>query len=120
MLQQYVNASWQSLSLMTTAYHPVRNDMVERFHSQLKVACKVDNDWVYHILLILLAFRATIKEDLDATPDQLVCGETLKLPGEFFHPVNATIDTDFVQNLHFRKKLLLGLSRKSVGITIEF
>ena len=73
--------------IRTSAYHPQGNGLVERFHRTLKTALKCQapaNDWVCHLPLVLLGLRATLKEDLDASPAELVYGQPLKLPGDFF------------------------------------
>lgn len=72
----------------TTAYHPACNGMIERFHRQLKsaIVCHANADWVESLPLVLLGIRSAFKDDLKATPAELVYGETLRLPGEFIHP----------------------------------
>jgi hypothetical protein len=105
----------------TTAYHPACNGLVERFHRQLKAAiiCH-SNSWTESLPLVLLGIRSAFKEDLQTSSAELVFGEPLRLPGEFFSPSSkGTTDvTDFsarlrsiVQNLqpvptswHGRKK----------------
>lgn len=84
----------------TTAYHPQCNGLVERFHRQLKAAimCHADSNWVESLPFVLLGIRSSFKEDLQASSAELVYGEPLRLPGEFFgHKVdNCTTDfTDF-------------------------
>ncbi|CAB3380153.1 Hypothetical predicted protein [Cloeon dipterum] len=67
----------------TTAYHPQCNGMVERMHRTLKAAimCKQkDETWLDSLPLILLGLRCLYKEDIKATPAELVYGETLRLP----------------------------------------
>ena len=68
----------------TTAYHPASNGLVERFHRQLKAASRANGDsyWVEALPLILLGIRATVKEDLQCGPTELVFGAPLRLPGE--------------------------------------
>lgn len=88
----------------TTAYHPACNGLVERLHRQLKAAivCHANNNWVETLPLVLLGIRTAFKEDLQASSAELVYGETLRLPGEFFHPESeGTIDlNDFKSRLH--------------------
>lgn len=69
--------------------------MVERFHRQLKAAiiCHQTTDWVSILPIVLLGIRAAYKEDVNATATELVYGETIRLPGEFFHP-SETEDTN--------------------------
>ena len=70
----------------TTAYHPCANGMIERLHRTIKtsIKCSESQSWVDKLPTILLSHRATIKEDISATPAEMVYGGTLRLPGEFF------------------------------------
>lgn len=72
----------------TTSYHPQANGLIERQHRTLKAAltCHLQNNrsWVDALPLVLLGLRSGIKDDLGASPAQLVYGEGLRLPGEFF------------------------------------
>ncbi|XP_055918363.1 uncharacterized protein LOC129950446 [Eupeodes corollae] len=76
--------------------------MIERMHRTLKTAikCHTDSNWTEILPIVLLGLRTTFKEDLKATPAEMVYGETLALPGEFFNnPTDEYIESDFVQNL---------------------
>ncbi|KAL0893731.1 hypothetical protein ABMA27_013877 [Loxostege sticticalis] len=81
---------------MTTAYHPQCNGLVERFHRQLKTAitCHSDVNWTETLPLVLLGIRNAFKEDLQATPSELLYGETLRMPGEFFGDKSDCHTTD--------------------------
>ncbi|XP_055918953.1 uncharacterized protein LOC129950995 [Eupeodes corollae] len=87
---------------MTTSYHPQANGIVERFHRTLKAAinCNDSNRWVQRLPLILLGLRATLKEDLKATPAELVYGTSLRLPADLLAPtiVNQS-QCEFVKDL---------------------
>lgn len=83
----------------TTAYHAQANGIIERFHRSLKAALKtkLSVDWVDELPLILLGARSVIKDDLKASPAELVFGQTLALPGQFFdEAASRTIDADLV------------------------
>ena len=92
--QQFESALWTQLMQLlgtqrihTTAYHPIANGLVERFHRQLKGALKCLSDtthWTKALPLILLGIRTAVKQDCKCTPAELVYGTTLRLPGEFF------------------------------------
>jgi transposase InsO family protein len=75
----------------TTAYHPASNGLVERFHRQLKAAivCHADSRWTESLPWVLLGVRTAFKDDLQSSSAELVYGEPLRLPGEFFEPVEA-------------------------------
>ena len=71
--------------IRTTAYHPIANGLVERFHRQLKAAIKASNDpndWAESLPLILLGIRTALKSDLNCCVAEMVFGTTLTLPGE--------------------------------------
>lgn len=89
--------------LKTTAYHPAANGLIERFHRSLKSAikCYGSENWVEILPLILLGFRVTYKEDINATPSQLVYGSSLRLPGEFLtvNKEKETCQNEFVNKL---------------------
>lgn len=94
----------------TTAYHPACNGLVERFHRQLKSAimCHADCNWVDKLPFILLGIRSSFKPDLQSSSAELVYGEPLRLPGEFFNASSLdSIDiSDFVGRLrNFSAKL---------------
>ena len=97
---QFESRLWNTLmSLLgsrrarTTAYHPQTNGMVERFHRQLKAALKTQpqpDSWMDALPLVLLGIRTALKEDISSTAAEMVYGTTLRLPGEFFTPSQAT------------------------------
>lgn len=90
----------------TTAYHPQANGMIERFHRQLKAAimCHRSTDWAGKLPIILMGFRSTYKEDIKATPAEMVYSTTLRLPGQFFHDDKSTkSEAEFIKE--FRRTL---------------
>lgn len=94
---------------LTTAFHPQANSFVERLHRQLKVAirCHQSDQRTRVFSSVLLGIRASWKEDLQTSFAELVYGQPLRLPGEFFaNSTNHTLDTaDFVKDLrqHLRQ-----------------
>lgn len=80
----------------TTAYHPACNGLVERFHRQLKAAivCHANDRWTESLPWVLLGIRTAFKEDLQTSSAELVYGESLRLPGEFFEPTACSGTTD--------------------------
>ncbi|XP_014204705.1 uncharacterized protein LOC106636722 [Copidosoma floridanum] len=77
--------------------------MVERVHRTLKAGlmCNEDIPWPDALPLVLLGLRTSFKEDLQASPAEMLYGTTLRVPGEFFtttsHP-NAD-PPSFIQGL---------------------
>ena len=75
--------------IRTTAYHPIANGMIERFHRQLKAALNAHphpEHWVTSLPMVLLGIRSALKDDLHCTAAELVYGTSLRLPGDFFSP----------------------------------
>lgn len=79
-----------SHKLRTTAYHPSSNGMVERFHRQLKgaIRCHATERWVEVLPSILLGIRSSLRPDLGTSSAELVYGQPLRLPGQFFRSSN--------------------------------
>lgn len=89
--------------IRTTAYHPQSNGMVERFHRTLKSAlmCKNTNRWCDELPLVLLGLRTAFREDLKCSSAELLYGQPLRVPGEFFDPPVGSVDrSEFVKTLH--------------------
>lgn len=115
--RQFESALFKQLSQMvgfthktTTAYHPACNGIVERFHRQLKAAitCHSSSTWVESLPLVLLGVRNAFKEDLKTSSAEIVYGQPLRMPGDFFSPDTDAIPdmTDYLSRLRsFSKNL---------------
>lgn len=71
----------------TTPYHPQANGLIERWHRTLKAALMCHSaaaPWPELLPTVLLGLRNCFKEDLKASPAQLLYGTELRVPGEFF------------------------------------
>ena len=95
----------------TTAYHPAANGMVERLHRHLKAAlmCHSSTNWVEALPLVLLGIRATVKDDIKASPAELLYGEPIRLPGELLAAPSYDTNEDptsFVNRLRNQMALL--------------
>lgn len=92
--------------IRSSPYHPQSNGIIERFHRQLKTSLKARTDsenWVQNLPLILLSLRCTVKEELGTSPAELVYGQTLKLPADFFNPTGQVPENvEFVKSLRSR------------------
>ena len=96
--RQFESSLWKQFTqllgtkrLRTTAYHPISNGLIERFHRHLKSALKAQpqpEHWIDSLPLVLLGIRTAVKDDLHCTTAELVYGTSLRLPGEFFTPSN--------------------------------
>lgn len=82
----------------TTAYHPQANGCIERWHRTLKasIMCHGNPSWTKSIPIILLGLRTTLRDDCKATPAELLYGENIKLPCDFFESSNAEAQSEFV------------------------
>lgn len=63
--------------------------MIERWHRTLKtsLAAKLNTaNWAHELPTVLLGLRAAFKEDIGASGSaaELLCGQTLRLPREFY------------------------------------
>jgi transposase InsO family protein len=89
---QFASATWASFCsklgtrhVMTTAYHPQANGLVERTHRQLKDALRAREagaDWPTHLPWVLLGLRTAPKEISGFSSAEAVFGQPLVLPGE--------------------------------------
>ena len=87
---------WASMSELlgtllnpTTANHSQSNGLIERLCKTLKASLKawlISPNWVDELPWVLLGLRTTPKEDLNASPADLVYGSTLRVTG--FYPWN--------------------------------
>lgn len=113
--RQFESEFFKQLSAMlgvvrisTSSYHPQGNGMVERFHRTLKCALKAKPnpaDWYDNMPLIMLGLRVSLKDAIGASPAELVYGQTLKLPGDFFaQPDMSVPEGDLVGILRERMK----------------
>jgi hypothetical protein len=92
---QFTSALWSSTCtslgikhVLTTAYHPQSNGMVERVHRQLEGALHArgaDPAWHSHLPWLLLGPHAAPKEDSAVFSAELVTGTPLVLPGQLLH-----------------------------------
>ena len=90
---QFTSELWRAMTNLlgielhpTTAYHPQANGLIERLHRTLKASLKArltSPHWINELPWVLLGLRTAPKEDLDASPAELVYGSTLTVPGDF-------------------------------------
>ncbi|XP_058800315.1 uncharacterized protein LOC131669457 [Phymastichus coffea] len=76
--------------------------MVERFHRTLKAAlmCHAQTSWPESLPLVILGLRNCYKEDLQASPAEMVYGTSLHILGEFFVITSFPMDSaSFVARL---------------------
>ena len=72
--------------ICTTPYDPQSNGMVERLHRTFKAALMFSpqTPWVDLLPTVLFGLRTTFKDDLQASPAEMLFGVPLRVPGEFF------------------------------------
>lgn len=93
----------------TTAYHPQSNGRIERLHRTLKTALKSQSSakWSDTLPTVLLGLRAAIQEVSNSTIAQMVYGQSIRLPGEFFCESKFQLPTEtFVSKLQKHMELL--------------
>ena len=97
---QFISGLWTSLSQLlgtqlvkTTAYHPQSNGFIERLHRTLKASLKArltGPDWLDELPWVMLGIRSIPKEDIGASPAEMVFGSTVTVPGDFL-PQSSTM-----------------------------
>jgi len=73
--------------IRTTPYHPQANGKIERFHRTLKTALTAhgtETGWTKTLPTVLLGLRTAVRADEEKSTAELLYGQTLRLPGEFF------------------------------------
>ena len=101
-----------STGIRTTAYHPIANGLVERFHRQLKASLKATDDtsrWTARLPLVHLGIRSAVKADLGHSVAERVYGTTLCLPGEFFSQTTTHPNLDPTSYVDRLKRALCDL-----------
>ncbi|XP_076062485.1 uncharacterized protein LOC143037812 [Oratosquilla oratoria] len=105
----FMSQLWRSLGQLlgtsvhhTTAYNPKVNGMMERFHRTFKVAliprCSIST-WGTQLPWVLLALRTMTKEALSISPAEMVFGDPLVVPGEFFLDAPTNNDISRLRNI---------------------
>lgn len=94
----------------TTAYHPQANGMVERFHRQLKAALSAVDEihWSEALSMVLLGIRASVKSDIDSSAAELLYGQPLRLPGDYFSSASDSLlyDESYAKRLASKMRRL--------------
>ena len=91
----------------TTSYHPRSNGMVERWHRDLKAALMcvgTCTDWYYILDTVLLGLRTRVRLDNGFSPAEMLYGNALRIPGDFFSYEEPELDSKYFMN-EFRKYL---------------
>jgi transposase InsO family protein len=87
--------------VMTTAYHPQSNGLVERTHRQIKDALRArlaGSQWPEHLPWVLLGLRAAPKEDSNTSAAEATLGTPLTLPGQLITAKEPPV-ADFVEKI---------------------
>ena len=67
--------------IRTTSYHPQSNGLCERMHKTLKSALRSSesHNWIDKLPLVLLGMRASFKDELQASPSEMMYGCTCRV-----------------------------------------
>lgn len=88
-------------NIVTTAYHPQSNDLVERFHCQLKTSLLARGNIINcseELPFLLLGLCSVVEEDIKSSPAEMVYGQCLRLPGEMIVKSSEKFDTTVFLN----------------------
>lgn len=88
--------------IRTCAYHPSANGLVERFHRTMKasIISRNSKNWTAQLPTVLLGIRTAFRDDFQGSVAEMMFGEPLKIPGEFFQKNNKSADqTEFIQQM---------------------
>jgi cleavage and polyadenylation specificity factor subunit 1 len=104
---QFVSEIWKALGRLlgirlhqTRAYRPQGNGLVERSHRVIKaslMARKSGENWMAHLPWVLLGMRTMPREGLDTSSAEMLYGDTLVVPGEFFPAPDTPTHPDMEQ-----------------------
>ena len=129
---QFTSAIWECMCrtlgvqhVVTTAYHPQSNGMVERLHRQVKQSLRArncGNSWANHLPWVLLGIRAAPKEDSSVSAAEVVYGETLTLPGQLHDLAGQSVVQQEQETplIPLRDRNYRELARNSVLEGVEF
>lgn len=82
----------------TTPYHPQGNGALERFHRGLKASLTArlseNESWDEELPTVLLGLRAALRCETGLSAAELVYGQALRLPGDFYSEVSPKYDGD--------------------------
>ncbi|GFT90819.1 transposon Ty3-G Gag-Pol polyprotein [Trichonephila clavipes] len=107
----------------TTAYHPISNGLVERFHRHLKASIKAHESsrWTDVLPIVLLGIRSAVKENLKASCAELVYGTTLRLPSDMLNvSIIPPCDEEFITSLRNIMRQLNPVATSTHGHSAHF
>jgi cleavage and polyadenylation specificity factor subunit 1 len=109
--RQFISNLWNALAMLmgsklhtTTSYRPQSNGLVERVHRCIKASLmarcsRVGSSWMQHLPWVLLGLRTVPHEGLHVSSAEMVYGDPLVLPGEFFPDDDAALKNHDLQRL---------------------
>ena len=112
----------------TTAYRPKSNGLIERFNKTLgqmieKFADKNHRNWDKYLSLLLAAYRATPHPATGFSPNMLMFGREVNLPGDILFPFPRQEEPsdvyEYVQNLRTKMEEIYHIARKNLKLAAE-
>ncbi|KFD68536.1 hypothetical protein M514_10285 [Trichuris suis] len=108
--RQFISDVWRELcqllgiqSHTTLAYEPQQNGLVERMHRDLKASLMAtlqgDPNWADTLPVVLMGMRAAFKPDIRTSAAELVLGEALRLPAQYFDRCPDEPHSEFAKDL---------------------
>lgn len=107
----------------TSGYHAQSNGEAERFNSTVtKMLTAYVNekqtDWDLHLNLVLMAYRSSVHETTQCTPNRLMFGREIQIPLNLMYPlpvVSCTTHTHFVQDIEKNASFAFDYARSNIS-----
>jgi hypothetical protein len=109
-LVDYLAAQFGIKRVVSSAYHPQGQGLIERGHKEIIGALrKMRGNWVQNLPRVLWADRVTVKRSTGETPAYLICGREHVLPIELCIPTWQTLPWD---EIHDTESLLAARAKQ--------
>ncbi|EZA53593.1 hypothetical protein X777_06949 [Ooceraea biroi] len=86
--------------IRTSAYHPASNSILERKTLKSAIMCHANANWIDVLPTVMLGLRTCFKEDIQASPADMLYGSSLRILGEFFIEEDPPSDPEIFLEKH--------------------